>query len=119
MIVSPGFSSQSVSQSLSQPQLVRPASVIYDNTVASLQSTPCGSLAAAAAVGAGEVCAAPSPDAVSAASVSLPAILQVAQSILSESLVRKVNAVYQFELQGEGGGVYYVNLKHGESFWVL
>ena len=53
--------------------------------------------------------------------VSVQDILQVAQRVLNESLVRKVDAVYQFQLHGEGGGVYFLNLKHSEygNFCVL
>lgn len=45
--------------------------------------------------------------------MSVYEILQAARCVLSEALVRKVGAVYQFQLHGEQGSVYYMNLKYG------
>ncbi|XP_067674531.1 stomatin-like protein 1 [Haliotis asinina] len=42
-------------------------------------------------------------------------ILKAAQSVITESLVQKVAAVYQFQLTGEGGGIYYLDLRNGRG----
>ena len=94
--------------------MVSPASISYDNTAASSPSTFHASTAAAAAAGGvGDVCTTSSTGDTSA-TVSVQAILQAAKCVLSETLVRKVNAVYQFQLHGEGGSMYYLDLKHGK-----
>ena len=95
------------------PNLVKPASVCYDNTAAASVPPSHASLAAAAAGGVGDAFAAPSTSETSAA-VPLHTILQAAKGVINESLVRKVNAIYQFELLGDGGRMYYLDLKNGE-----
>ncbi|XP_046548015.1 stomatin-like protein 1 [Haliotis rubra] len=42
-------------------------------------------------------------------------ILKAAQSVITESLVQRVAAVYQFQLTGEGGGIYYLDLRNGRG----
>ncbi|XP_071113652.1 stomatin-like protein 1 [Haliotis cracherodii] len=42
-------------------------------------------------------------------------ILMAAQSVITESLVQKVAAVYQFQLTGDGGGIYYLDLRNGRG----
>nr|KAG5708944.1 hypothetical protein BaRGS_009353 [Batillaria attramentaria] len=83
-----------------QPSIVEPAPFTYDNTTAASDLA-----VGAAAAGAGDT---PPP-------LTVREILQAAQRVLSESLVRKVDAVYQFQLHGEGGSVYFLNLKHGSG----
>lgn len=46
--------------------------------------------------------------------MTIDEILQIASRALSEPIVRKVNAVYHFQLHGEGGSVYFLNLRHGK-----
>ena len=41
-------------------------------------------------------------------------ILALVKAVLSESLVRAVGAVYEFNLSGENGGVFFLDLKHGK-----
>lgn len=47
--------------------------------------------------------------------VTPASLVEIVRGVLSDSLVRNVNAVYQFELSGPSGGVFYLDLKHGES----
>ncbi|KAK7500054.1 hypothetical protein BaRGS_00008601 [Batillaria attramentaria] len=91
-----GMSFQAQDEAGKQPSIVEPAPFTYDNTTAASDL---------AVGGAGDT---PPP-------LTVREILQAAQRVLSESLVRKVDAVYQFQLHGEGGSVYFLNLKHGSG----
>lgn len=42
-------------------------------------------------------------------------LVEVVRGVLSESLVRSVDAVYQFNLSGQNGGVFYLDLKSGHG----
>ncbi|KAK6170465.1 hypothetical protein SNE40_018852 [Patella caerulea] len=42
-------------------------------------------------------------------------ILQAVQAVLTESLVQKVDAIIQFQITGDTGGLYYLDLKHGKG----
>ncbi|XP_076445789.1 stomatin-like protein 1 [Babylonia areolata] len=55
------------------------------------------------------------PSTMPASMLCVKDLVQATQCVLSESLVRKVDAVYNFQLRGEGGGLYYVDLKHGSG----
>ena len=41
-------------------------------------------------------------------------LLSLVKAVLSESLVRAVGAVYEFNLSGENGGIFYLDLKNGK-----
>ncbi|XP_053388369.1 stomatin-like protein 1, partial [Mercenaria mercenaria] len=43
-------------------------------------------------------------------------LVELVRGVLSESLVRTVNAVYQFNLSGDNGGTFYLDLKRGNGF---
>ena len=42
-------------------------------------------------------------------------VLALVQAVMSESLVRAVGAVYEFNLSGENGGIFYLDLKNGKK----
>ncbi|XP_060564397.1 stomatin-like protein 1 [Ruditapes philippinarum] len=43
-------------------------------------------------------------------------LVELVRGVLSESLVRTVDAVYQFNLTGNNGGTFYLDLKHGAGY---
>lgn len=43
-------------------------------------------------------------------------LVELVKGVLNESLVRNVDAVYQFNLSGDNGGVFYLDLKHGSGY---
>ena len=44
-------------------------------------------------------------------------VLALVQAVMSESLVRAVGAVYEFNLSGENGGLFYLDLKNGKNLF--
>ncbi|XP_052241958.1 stomatin-like protein 1 [Dreissena polymorpha] len=56
-----------------------------------------------------------SEEAVSTSTVTPATLVDLVRGVLSESLVLSVDAVYQFELSGSSGGVFYLDLKHGKG----
>lgn len=40
------------------------------------------------------------------------------KTVLSESMVRSIGSVYMFQLSGQEGGVYYLDLKNGEIIFL-
>lgn len=82
-------------QNVKQSEPIPSPTLIYDDTTGSCGQVNIGSAA-------------------SHKEPSVREILQLACRVLNESLVRKVDAVYQFQLHGEEGSVYFVDLKHGK-----
>ena len=41
-------------------------------------------------------------------------VLALVQAVMSEALVRAVGAVYEFNLSGENGGIFFLDLKNGK-----
>ncbi|XP_025098054.1 stomatin-like protein 1 isoform X2 [Pomacea canaliculata] len=83
-------------QNVKQSEPIPSPTLIYDDTTGSCGQVNIGSAA-------------------SHKEPSVREILQLACRVLNESLVRKVDAVYQFQLHGEEGSVYFVDLKHGQG----
>lgn len=46
--------------------------------------------------------------------VTPASLMGMVRGVLSDNLVRSVDAVYQFELSGPNGGVFYLDLKRGK-----
>jgi len=42
-------------------------------------------------------------------------VLSLAKSILTETMVRSIQAIYLFKLAGNDGGMFFLDLKNGES----
>lgn len=42
-------------------------------------------------------------------------LISAVTRVLSETLVKQVDAVFQFEVTGVNGGIYYLDLKHGKN----
>lgn len=40
-------------------------------------------------------------------------LLAVVPTLLNEGIVRSIQAVYQFDVSGDGGGIFYLDLKNG------
>lgn len=63
----------------------------------------------------------PTPDGASGNAeiyTSLPTprnLLTAVQTLLNETIVRSIQAVYQFDVSGDGGGVFYLDLKNGSG----
>lgn len=41
-------------------------------------------------------------------------LIKISEEKLSRALVHKVNAIYEFHLEGDNVNVFYLNLKHGK-----
>ncbi|XP_070189071.1 stomatin-like protein 1 isoform X2 [Littorina saxatilis] len=116
------MTSQGFTRETPQPQqtrslnMITPVTTSYNNASASTLTG--ASSAAPAAAGDASASAAGSCASASESSPNLPIIteiLEAAEVALSEQLVRKVMALYQFQLSGDGGGVYFLDLKHGSG----
>ncbi|KAL4232673.1 Stomatin (EPB72)-like 1 [Mactra antiquata] len=42
-------------------------------------------------------------------------LVEIVRGVLSESLVKSVDAIYQFNMSGENGGIFHLDLKHGSG----
>lgn len=45
-------------------------------------------------------------------------LFAMTKEVLSEELVRKVDAIFQFEISGENGGTWYLDLRNGNGYIV-
>ena len=42
------------------------------------------------------------------------AVMKLANSLLTESMIRSIGAVYTFQLEGDEGGTFYLDAKNGK-----